>query len=779
MSSLPTTSSFLTSSANKRAHRHKRSAAISGDFDASGLFCSPTHQSSISLTSHSPRQSFADDNADLERNYHFNNEEDFSNNGSNDIFSYPSKNSDIFQRPALSPRHLNSLSPVRKPNIQSSSFGLNSPIRLNRSRSGSTSNSLLNKSRLFLTEETTINSENIPEAVIDLDVILNANLHIGVEEAISDSPRNYHTHKRTESAPAEFAQNDDFLGSPFSNQTNSKLISSSLHNSHSMFSSGVNSGVPLFSQPIQEQMTDSIIEEGDNDEFDFDGSKLESSELVSDTDSTHDIFANPPPMMGNVFYTNASANSSTSSLRSGGNTSKHLVIEKTFSNSSKDSCCSFNGSNGNLTSNKRSGAKANRYKLFYDKSSRISNALKENSSDSINIVRSNSSGHSMSTANTAYKDLKLLGHSSSLPSLKSGPKRINSQAPSSLRYSDKRSNSENRRAVSPPARVSEKVYSASSPSLISERKESSTGCRFSDEIAYDFESRDRIVIGQAKKPEDPKISSTSPISTKSINSSAVISNSGTLHSTDNSSFLSHHEVLSKEHAKSDYNELSRDAEVVVHDRLQNITPSIVISAESESSSPSTNSTFQQIESVIRSNSKIKPPHIEPSLNSRSASIDIENASKEDLNTKKERKQDDQSCFLQTLPVQAKLTSPDYTNVTLSSKVARNSCIVSPMKAGIRNSQTDSEKKKSTHSKRKSIYNYSENTISGRKGKPTAHVENEENELMAVGRGRHSKSKSMSFTLSDLNPKVSNTEADNVDFSKTKRRERLLNWFRKR
>lgn len=274
MSSLPTTSSFLTSLANKRAHRHKRSAAISGDFDASGLFCSPTHQSSISLTSHSPRQSFADDNADLERNYHFNNEEDFSNNGSNDIFSYPSKNSDIFQRPALSPRHLNSLSPVRKPNIQSSSFGLNSPIRLNRSRSGSTSNSLLNKSRLFLTEETTINSENIPEAVIDLDVILNANLHIGVEEAISDSPRNYHTHKRTELAPAEFAQNDDFLGSPFSNQTNSKLISSSLHNSHSMFSSGVNSGVPLFSQPIQEQMTDSIIEEGDNDEFDFDGSKL-------------------------------------------------------------------------------------------------------------------------------------------------------------------------------------------------------------------------------------------------------------------------------------------------------------------------------------------------------------------------------------------------------------------------------------------------------------------------------------------------------------------------
>ncbi|ODV77674.1 uncharacterized protein CANTADRAFT_30087, partial [Suhomyces tanzawaensis NRRL Y-17324] len=76
MSSLPNLSNHLSvTPLGGGTHRHRRSAAISGDFDAMGL----------GLFSPSP----SSNEPDFQKHYNFNNCEDFTNKPSSSEFSFP------------------------------------------------------------------------------------------------------------------------------------------------------------------------------------------------------------------------------------------------------------------------------------------------------------------------------------------------------------------------------------------------------------------------------------------------------------------------------------------------------------------------------------------------------------------------------------------------------------------------------------------------------------------------------------------------------------------
>ena len=433
-----------SSSAGKR-HRHRRSGAISGDFDAMGLGL-------IQLPS-SRRPSIPD--FDLDKHFHFNNLEDFSEKAKTMEFEFPNSVPTASALTSLpSPRGLHSklASPSRPSLHHQSVHSLNSPIRLDRK---SHSVHLAPKTSFFLTEETRVNSENVPDAVIDLDEVLSANLHIGdnlstssLTQPLLRQGHGYSKSDETMIAPFNMYPDEPeaqpILSSPFMKLSPSPFISSPLSLSHN----------PLFYQPIQEQyretLNDVILEENQ-----LEGHGCESSDPVhhaynddiirqqtvvteqlpksfphparpaevmpasaSTSDLEGELYPNPQSALVGL-YANDSANSSSSSLKS--STIRNIsnpLIEKTFSN---DSTGNYNANLGFInqchtpssSSNKRSGAKATRYQSFYDQSFKISNALKVSSTESVNIIRT-TSNESSSTS----QDIRILGHSSSLPSLK-------------------------------------------------------------------------------------------------------------------------------------------------------------------------------------------------------------------------------------------------------------------------------------------------------------------------------------------------------------------------
>lgn len=440
-----TMSSPMTSSSAGKRHRHRRSGAISGDFDAMGLGL-------IQLPT-SRKPSIPD--FDLDKHFHFNNLEDFSERAKTMDFEFPNSVPTASALTSLpSPRGIHSklASPSRPSLHHQSVHSLNSPIRLDRK---SHSVHLAPKTSFFLTEETRVNSENVPDAVIDLDEVLSANLHIGDNLSTSSLTQPFmrqgHVYSKSdETMIAPFNMYPDepepqpILSSPFLKLSPSPFISSPLSLSHN----------PLFHQPIQEQydetLNDVIFEENQ-----LEGNGCDSSDPVHDvynddlirqqtvvteelpTAYTHparptedmpasastsdlegELYPNPQSALVGL-YSNDSANSSSSSLKSSTirNVSNPLM-EKTFSN---DSTGNYNANFGfvnqchtpSSSSNKRSGAKATRYQSFYDQSFKISNALKVSSTESVNIVRT-TSNESSSTS----QDIRVLGHSSSLPSLK-------------------------------------------------------------------------------------------------------------------------------------------------------------------------------------------------------------------------------------------------------------------------------------------------------------------------------------------------------------------------
>lgn len=245
MTSLPT--SYLQidrandSDKPERTHRHRRSAAISGDFDAYGLGL------------FSPSKPPVKD--DLE-DYCFDNEQDFAKPVLD--FSFPKYDVLVSTPPRYFRKNNNFMSP-------SNSSNLNSPIKLNKKTP---------KTKFFLSVENTVNNDNVPDAVIDLDEVLNANLHIG-------------DYRKDDTS------DDELLSSPFLRATTSPNV----------FSPSSLPNQPLFHQPIQEN-NDEIYNDDDDELFN-------------------------PPHISNEVYSNSSANSSSSSLKK--------PIEKVSSNSSKDS----------------------------------------------------------------------------------------------------------------------------------------------------------------------------------------------------------------------------------------------------------------------------------------------------------------------------------------------------------------------------------------------------------------------------------------------------------
>lgn len=531
MTSLPNQNLLVTPG---RRHRHKRSAAISGDFDAMGLgLFQPkptTHASGEDVTSVIP---------DNDKHYVFNNEEDFK--GGQD-FSFPMMTPDMAKntRKPVFPGPPNTLSPRKV--LHSSSHSLHSPIRINQHKRSATLNH--SKSRFF--ED---NQSDVPDAVIDLDEILNANLHIG----------SYSHNSSLGSLHPEFE--DDYLASPFLKSAPSSPFFSPIQQNSAPSSLGANN--LLFNQPIQE--SSDLIEEEDE-------RKMESVDLKEEMKRPFDKEykeVNLPFSQASMYA--LSANSSCSSFRS----AKIPMIEKTFSNSSKESGTSLQAPNTAMGTSapvaKRSGAKANRYQSFYDQSSRISNAMKISSTESVNIIRSNSSGANI--PHTGIPKDRSLGHSSSLPSLKANKNRLVS-VHNRLRMNEVRESRSSRNTKETPF-----VRSAES---LSPRLEAVKPQEKTEESA----SITPTTTHTSKLPVKSHNMSTSPISVHSDVSSAVISSNETIQSTDHSSLASQHEIPGK----------SRKLQSVPLDRSDTSTPAIVVNGGYEGGlSPSTNSTFKQDE----------------------------------------------------------------------------------------------------------------------------------------------------------------------------------------
>lgn len=596
MSSLPDTSNLLLTPGNRR-HKHRRSQAISGDFDVLGLgLFSPA---SVKISN---------EHVDYSKPS-FNNDEDFKIKPSGSSFAFPSIRSPEIPKHS-SPKYSQPMSPIRRNNKYHSITALNSPIKLGTPvHRRAKSSSSYSKTRFFATDETSMQSNNVPDALIDLDKILNSTFQLNEDNTLNDS-----TMLQANSTNEIFNHDEDFLASPFLKQSSfNPFISSPYHNN-------VNS-TPIFENPLEER-NDSIAEEDDL----VPRSAIPGKYIDQALDSDDEFFLHPPPT--NSIYANASTNSSSSSLRVKPSASIIQPIEKTLSNSSKDSMGSINISmTRNLTppplTQKRSGAKANRYQTFYDQSSRISNALKNSSSDSIHLIKVDSNGSST-------KESRSLGHSASLPSLKT-LKRSTSFNHPLPRFSDGRTH----RVGSPPVHsilknsnsltecesenyvpsVHPKVpSSASNEEQIFRSLTQQTERMSSSMIKMNSSNPTSSFIHPDTKNDVPLLKpiSTSPISIQSNASADILSNT-TTEITDHSSFASVAQGYLKPdqiHKAAILCELNANVEDPVENKP---IPSIIVSKD-KSCHPhlsAVEKTFEKDDQCIASGAKSGTPLAKP------------------------------------------------------------------------------------------------------------------------------------------------------------------------
>lgn len=164
-------------------HRHRRSAAISGSFDTMGMFQSPgpvteetpsaasndlqDKQQYVASTLNTPEM-VPDDL------FSFSNEDDFSNEPTKVEFHFPLN----VKQGTTNSDNGNCQTPSN-PNKSN----LNSPIRFHKNHISSEPNTT---PRFFLTEETILGSDNVPDAVIDLDNIMKMSYQ-NDQEKVSDS----------------------------------------------------------------------------------------------------------------------------------------------------------------------------------------------------------------------------------------------------------------------------------------------------------------------------------------------------------------------------------------------------------------------------------------------------------------------------------------------------------------------------------------------------------------------------------------------------------------
>ncbi|CAN3372250.1 hypothetical protein DIURU_004216 [Diutina rugosa] len=339
-----------------RRHRHRRSAAISGDFDAQGFVFSPPVAKTPASAPPSPPPTDGDHEP-------FNNLDDFATKPSE--FSFP-----MAPAPA-----------------SASTSALNSPIRLGHpgSHRRTRSSSSAQRPRYIEPPASALTPKS---GTIDLDEILRAS-----ESAASVTGASGPSFSG--GAPLALAAEDVFLASPF-------------------FKTSSSNQSMLTSSPIGHR-EDAIAEEEDDDAD-------ARHEVSIDDAASVDEYYLPPPNQD--VYSHGSASSSTTSLTK----SSSQAAPVWSANSSRDSVKGSTTPPPTMVHRRRrSGAMAPRYSIFYDQSNRISNAMRNASSDSIPLTRTTSqSGGSTPNSSLAPPVAQLLapkdrflGHSASLPSLKS------------------------------------------------------------------------------------------------------------------------------------------------------------------------------------------------------------------------------------------------------------------------------------------------------------------------------------------------------------------------
>ncbi|WPK24067.1 hypothetical protein PUMCH_001323 [Australozyma saopauloensis] len=433
MSSAPTYSPLQAplSQLGKRTHRHRRSGAISGNFDAVGLglFSPPSipnaarhsphslnpiplsgspgshHHLLLSLMLYGSGGGSGEESDVLDRHFNFCNEEDFRNKPADTDFEFPKRISDLPALPFLSPAAIQS--PLRR--LSGGSTLLNSPIRLRNRRSASSMNAT---PKLFLTDETVMDEHNVPDALIDLDEILNpGNLLIGdrADSLNGAEPRSFH--------------DDGFF--QLSRPTYSLPLTC-----FSPFSSPA-----YLKQPIREPANRAIEEEDD--------SEIPAADLVPcapsitfNTQRLNSLSAPATASTSEMYELSVnSSNTSLPSIETGSQrNASATLLEKSVSNSSRESTFSGPGFARSSSIKRASGAMASRYQTFYDQSIKISYALKNTSNENVNtpipistpnpashegLYYTPTSPHSLTFNSSIAENL---GHSSSMPCLKvNGP----------------------------------------------------------------------------------------------------------------------------------------------------------------------------------------------------------------------------------------------------------------------------------------------------------------------------------------------------------------------
>lgn len=814
---------------NTRFHRHRRSAAISGDFDSMGLgLFSPNAQFNNNLHSQSKSISSIKDD-ELDKHFNFNNDEDFSK-GTQD-FLFPTYRQD---------KNLDNLMISTPPRyFNSPKKNLNSPIRLNQKRSFSQGHSKsqsqgLNtpKTKFFLTEETTVNNDNVPDAVIDLDEVLNANLHIGGYSGNNNGRKHDDTFS-----------DDESLASPFLRPVSSPYA----------FSPSVSlpNATTLFQQPIQENMNDDMEEQDEIDsqidnpdqlvltghdnsesrsvspkvsdpELDMEleptDSQLESQACVNDDP---ELFSNPPNI-NTDFYSHSSANSSSSSL-------KNRLIEKTFSNSSKDSNNStvIQGSINSNGTPKRSGAKSSRYQSFYDQSYKVSNALKISSAESLTLSKPSSpqqshlslsqqsqphsqlslqsqahNGHLHSNNMKMFKDssntTRCLAHSSSLPSLKSQISIAKYQ-----RYGDPRLKYAEINKLSPPPAISSTNTGVSNNNT-SVNTTNISGSPSTSQSNYTVGNKSPTPISgtnygagmtcspvrkdlprfvqkenkiELNSPSSLKQVSNSPVSIISDAGSTTISTNGTIMSTDHSSFTSQHDKSLVSNSTLQANSQLSSGSITSTVNLPNyqykdqiVAPSIVVNNGNLSPPNSTNSTFKLDDLETVQNTPILSQESNPSSSNSSSVLNSPTLNSKTNGSSSPRK----SPRRPLTPNEQKLFKETAIPPFRDKRKGKKSLGSSSSSINIPESNAV------TNNRGKSSGGDSKENLMFPPPKPNSESHGHLKSSPIRKRNLHVKSKSFSVVLHDLSPKLSRTSTfDDSSSIKLTKSTRLMGWFRRK
>ncbi|CCH45412.1 hypothetical protein BN7_4994 [Wickerhamomyces ciferrii] len=385
---------------HRRGHRHKRSAAISGDFDSIGMdfFKSPPSNTiiqdnkEIEINSLPKDYSFGskrfnqpqppslvitDENNQIEKANQSNTSRNTSNTSNTNSSSSPMKKHTRLNSWAHSLMKKDEPKQPQQSQQQQQTYQSPSP------------NDSYKSNQFIYGPAPTSNSQyyDIPEAIIDLD---KAQELIYDPNNINSIPRKKFLHRRTESAP----ELEDFLKfKVFSNDQNNQLNK----NNDFMNNDNNNNNNTLTTNNNKNSKNSAIFEEDEEDE---------DEDIISSTSSGLD---------SNL--TNLPKNESTHSLNSNNSLNFKLQSPATMNSNSNSifntptSIKTNQQQQQQQTTARRGGANAARYQSYYKNSLALSNALK--SSESLSQITGSTNGTGAQSLNNK-SSISSFGQNSSL-----------------------------------------------------------------------------------------------------------------------------------------------------------------------------------------------------------------------------------------------------------------------------------------------------------------------------------------------------------------------------